>query len=128
MVSLYATLKVFLELRKFIHLLLRRPAAQALFMTLIPVIVGGMFFFHWVEDMSWIDAFYFCVVTLTTVGYGDLTPETTAGKLFTVIYIVLGIGLFAAFFTELAQAVIEDRQQRQEDEQAVSLDDGASSV
>ena len=125
--SLYATIEVLLQLRKFIHFLLLRPAARALFVILLPVILGGVFFYHHVENMSWIDAFYFSIVTLTTVGYGDLAPETTGGKLFTVVYIVLGIGLFAAFFTELAQAIIEDRKQGDEECESPRTDDGVTS-
>ncbi len=59
-----------------------------------------------VEGWSLVDAFYFSVVTIATVGYGDLTPATVLGKLFTVGYIVAGIGLFVAAVTAIAQAVI----------------------
>jgi len=36
----------------------------------------GSFFYHFVEKLNWLDAVYFCVVTLATVGYGDITPHT----------------------------------------------------
>ena len=55
------------------------------------VLTGGAVFYHFVEHFSWVNAFYFCTVTLTTVGYGDLVPKTTAGKVFTIIYILIGI-------------------------------------
>ena len=49
------------------------------------IILGiGTVFYRFVEGFSWIDAYYFSVVTLATVGYGDLAPRTTAGKLFTI--------------------------------------------
>lgn len=57
----------------------------------------GTVFYHYVEDFSWLDSIYFCVVTLATVGYGDITPETSAGKIFTMFYILSGIGLIATF-------------------------------
>jgi hypothetical protein len=52
-----------------------------------------------VEKFSWVDAYYFCVVTLATVGYGDLTPKTTFGKIFTTFYILAGVGIITAFIS-----------------------------
>jgi voltage-gated potassium channel Kch len=49
------------------------------------------------EGWSYVDSLYFSVVTLTTVGYGDFSPQTNAGKLFTVLYIIIGVGIILAF-------------------------------
>lgn len=43
---------------------------------------------------SYIDALYFTVATLTTTGYGDLTMTTPAGKLMSVVMMVMGVALF----------------------------------
>lgn len=56
----------------------------------------GVVFYRITEGWSWVDSLYFSVVTLATVGYGDIVPKTTAGKLFTTLYIIIGIGIFAA--------------------------------
>ena len=66
----------------------------------------GTIFYHWVEGWRWLDSLYFCVITLATVGYGDLTPKTDLGKVFTMIYIFIGIGLLIAVFTRLADALL----------------------
>ena len=63
----------------------------------------GTVFYRFVEGFSWIDAYYFSVVTLATVGYGDLAPRTTAGKLFTTFYIFVGVGILATFFSFLVR-------------------------
>jgi hypothetical protein len=42
----------------------------------ITVVILGTVVFHLLEKWSWIDSFYFTVITLATVGYGDLTPTT----------------------------------------------------
>ena len=55
----------------------------------------------WLEGWSPVDALYFSVVTLATVGFGDLHPTTDAAKLFTVLYILFGLGVIAAFISEL---------------------------
>lgn len=57
-----------------------------------------------------VDALYFTVVTMTTVGYGDLAPTTVAGKLFTSAFVFAGLAIVDLF---LATAVnhIMDRQE-----------------
>ncbi len=58
------------------------------------VLLGaGTAFYMVVEDWSLVDALYFCVVTSTTVGFGDLSPSTDLAKLFTIFYIVSSVGL-----------------------------------
>ena len=66
---------------------------------LVVIVAGGTIFYHFVEHFSWVDAYYFCVVTLATVGYGDLSPQTTIGKLFTTFYIFTGVGIVTAFIS-----------------------------
>ena len=61
-----------------------------------------------------IDALYFCVTTLATVGLGDLAPETDIGKIFTIVYILSGVGLLAALLTYIAQRASAMREERQE--------------
>lgn len=63
----------------------------------LAVLAAGVVFYHFVEKLSWIDSLYFCTVTLTTIGYGDIAPKTTFGKLFTIFYVLIGVGIIAAF-------------------------------
>lgn len=59
----------------------------------------GTVVFHYLEKFSWVDAYYFSIVTLTTVGYGDLTPQTDLGKIFTTFYILAGVGIITTFIS-----------------------------
>ena len=62
------------------------------------IIIGlGTVFYHYIEGWSWIDAAYFSVITLTTIGYGDFSPATDLGKLFTIGYIIIGVGVILGF-------------------------------
>jgi hypothetical protein len=61
----------------------------------------GMFFYHWMEGWSYVDSLYFCVVSLGTVGYGDLTPTTPESKVFTIVYLINGIVILLALFDRI---------------------------
>ena len=70
----------------------------------------GTVVYHFVEELSWIDTLYFSTTTLTTVGYGDIYPHTNVGKLFTVIYIITGVGILAAFANLLIMQAVLSRK------------------
>lgn len=74
------------------------------------VLTGGAIFYHLVEKLSWLNAVYFCVITLTTVGYGDITPKTDAGKIFTIFYVLTGIGIIATLANLLVKRAMLRRQ------------------
>jgi len=57
----------------------------------------GSAFYHYIEKWSWIDSIYFSFISLTTVGFGDITPSTDIGKIFTIFYLTIGIGLILTF-------------------------------
>lgn len=76
---------------------------RAVLLVVAILIAAGTIFYALVEQWAVVDSFYFSVVTLTTVGYGDLSPETTAGKLFTTVYIFLGLSVIATFAHSIAK-------------------------
>ncbi len=88
---------------------LREPEFRALFSAVAVLVAIGTWFFARMEGWAWYDALYFTVITLTTVGYGDLTPTTPLSKLFTVVYILLGLGAFSTFILLLAERVRKQR-------------------
>jgi potassium channel subfamily K len=54
-----------------------------------------------------IDSFYFAMVTVTTVGYGDLTPEDDAGQqIFVAFYAFLGVAFLATILSELSTRIV----------------------
>jgi voltage-gated potassium channel len=75
------------------------------FLALLSIItlVFGTIVFRTLEKWSWLDSFYFSSVSLTTVGYGDITPTTDKGKLFAVFYLFIGIGIIAALINNLVK-------------------------
>jgi voltage-gated potassium channel len=61
----------------------------------------GAIAYHWLEGWSYLDALYFCVVSLATVGYGDLTPTTPLARAFTIVYIINGVAILLALFDRI---------------------------
>ena len=88
----------------------RQPEVRGAAQLALSLILIATIFYWLVEGWSLLDAAYFAVVTIATVGYGDLAPQTTLGKIFTVVYIVSGIGIFVAAITALAQATLRGDQ------------------
>ena len=98
---------------------LRRAWRDALFRSsfylLLLILFSGTMFFATVEGLSWVDAFYLSVVTLTTLGYGDLHPVTDVGKIFTVIYLFTGMGVVITVVTRLARAMFNEPPSKHDD-------------
>lgn len=78
----------------------RDPAGKVILVWAVAQIALGTIAYAWLEGWSPVDSLYFSVVTLATVGYGDLHPTTDPAKLFTIVHILFGLGVLAAFITE----------------------------
>lgn len=57
-----------------------------------------------------LDAIYFTAATMTTVGYGDITPATTAGKILSILMMFIGTALYVSFTAVLSTSMIEIEQ------------------
>ncbi|CAN0189094.1 unnamed protein product [Ectocarpus sp. 12 AP-2014] len=72
----------------------------------------GVLMYTTLAGMSFLDALYFCVVTLTTVGYGDLSAHKPVTKLFACFYILIGVAMVAAFLSELVELLLDKQAGR----------------
>ncbi|PON74039.1 Two pore domain potassium channel [Trema orientale] len=54
-----------------------------------------------------VDALYFCIVTMCTIGYGDITPNSTATKLFSVLFVLVGFGFIDILLTGMVGYVLD---------------------
>jgi voltage-gated potassium channel len=87
------------------------PAARVLFaLALLAVITaGGVVGYITIEGWPWIDALYMSVITLSTVGYGEPRELSDTGRLFTALYIVLGVGTAVYLLSAIAGLIVEGR-------------------
>lgn len=95
----------FIVISRFIGSVLRGlkdPEFRGLLVLVGIILITGTIFYHNIENWSWLNSIYFSVITLSTVGYGDLAPQTDFGKIFTIIYIFLGIGVILSFVSSVA--------------------------
>jgi voltage-gated potassium channel len=91
----------------------RDPQFRTLLLLLVLfTLLSGTIFYSLEEGWTIVDAFYFSVTTLSTVGLGDLSPTTTLGKLFTVIYICAGLSLVLGFIDTVAKETFTSRTRR----------------
>jgi hypothetical protein len=91
--------------------LLKDPKFRSLLYLVTLTLASGTFFYHKVEGWRWLDSFYFSVITLATVGFGDFTPQTDLGKIFTVFYIFVGLGILIGFVTPIGEYLINKRME-----------------
>ncbi len=92
----------------------KKEETKALLVATGIILLIGTIFYHNIEKMTFVDSFYFSFVTLATIGYGDLHPITTIGKLFTVLYGVLGLGMVSLSVGVIAREFIQIRNENQE--------------
>ncbi len=63
-----------------------------------------------VERRSFIDSIYYTFVTVTTVGYGDIHPESTGGKLMAILIILTGTGMFGGLVASMTEMLLNRRE------------------
>jgi voltage-gated potassium channel len=97
------------ELARAIAAVWRDPETKALPVVAGTLVLTGTIFYWRAEDWTIIEALYFSVATLTTVGYGDFTPTTAGTQIFTIIYILTGFGVLVALLTSVAQQYLRQK-------------------
>ena len=83
---------------------------RVLSLSIVSLLAGSTFYYWRAEGWSAIDALYFSVMTMSTVGYGDLVPTTQLSKIFTIIFTFLSIGIFVAWITKIVAVTMEQNK------------------
>lgn len=99
MISFYVLVLRFLRL---IWVAFRDHEFRSLLWVVVILLISGTAFYHGVEKWRILDSLYFSVTTLVTVGFGDFSPKTDLGKVFTIVYIFIGVGVLLGFIDLVA--------------------------
>lgn len=76
---------------------------------MIGIIVMGILGFHFLLNHKWIDAIYMTIITVTTVGFGEVQPLDDAGKLFTVGLILFSITIYGYGISIISEYLLNNR-------------------
>ena len=87
---------------------------RALLYILVALLLTGTIYYSAVEGWRIIDAIYFCIMTISTIGYGDFTPKKDVSKIFTIIFAIGGIGVFVGVVTKVARGLTQRRLEKKE--------------
>lgn len=71
------------------------------------LIVLGTLGYMAIEGWNFLDSLFMTVTTLTTVGYGEVHPLTVAGRIYTMVLLLLGVGLILYIMTDVAELLVE---------------------
>jgi len=92
-----------------------RTSVFSAVLAIIFLIVAGTAVFHYLEDWTVIQSFYFSVTTLTTVGYGDLVPSNDTTRLVTSLFILIGVGIVLAALTSIGTRYLSSQEHQLSD-------------
>jgi hypothetical protein len=74
---------------------------------IVLILTFGTIVYHSLEKWTWIDSLYFTTSTIATVGYGDIHPTTEATRLFSVFFIIVGVGYMLYALSNIFEHFVE---------------------
>lgn len=86
---------------------------QAVILLIMYLLLGVVIYwfnrhnFSATETHPVVDALYFCIVTMCTIGYGDITPNSTATKLFSILFVLVGFGFIDILLSGMVSYVLD---------------------
>jgi voltage-gated potassium channel len=95
-------LQPFLKTNNFIYVL---------YLTFTTMAIGTIGI-HYIEKMDWENSIWWTIVTLTTVGYGDVSPKTSMGKFLAVFIMIVGIGFLSMLTSTIATYFLSSKKEK----------------
>jgi len=79
------------------------------------IILTGAIFYHYYENLNWLNAFYFTTTTVLTIGYGDFAPSSDLSKTVTIVYSLISVPTMVFCFGILVEDFLDERIEKMED-------------
>ena len=108
-----------LALLAFLH---RENLLRLLAVIVALVLAGAAGLIYFEENQSYPDALWWAIVTLTTVGFGDIAPQSLGGRLIGVVLMLFGIGVLGMFTATIAGVFVESRLRKERGMGSVDLE------
>ncbi len=96
-------------MKRFLQFLHRENIPQLLAVILVIVVTSATAISWFEPDIDFPAGIWWSIVTLTTVGYGDISPTTAGGRLIAILIMFFGIGLLGTLSASLAAIIIDKR-------------------
>ncbi|MFQ5772059.1 MAG: potassium channel family protein [bacterium] len=97
------------RMRRILQFMKRENLHHLLLVVLILIFIGTLGIAIFEPQMKWIDAVWWSFVTLTTVGYGDISPATLGGRVVAILIMIMGIGILGLFTATIASIFVEKK-------------------
>lgn len=105
-------LHVLLLFKRFAHTL-RKDRLDRVLLALLVITLVGMLGMAYFDSLSLADSLWWAIVTITTVGYGDISPASLGGRVLGVLLMLFGIGFLGMLTATLASTFVEERRQEE---------------
>lgn len=105
-------LHVLLLFKRFAHTL-RKDRLDRVLLALLVITLVGMLGMAYFDSLSLADSLWWAIVTITTVGYGDISPASLGGRIIGILLMLFGIGFLGMLTATLASTFIEERRQEE---------------
>lgn len=108
-------LKVLTLIGNILNKIFRKTNIANVFYVVTAIVIAVAVSFHFVEQQSYMNSFYWAIITVSTVGYGDVSTHTTLGKSLSISMALGGVGMFGVLTYSITSYFPEENEALQDE-------------